>query len=584
MTNDLSVDDSNAMSRTSKKMILSRCLYGALWILLCARTTLGFASPQTGGDEQPDGISAIAVLNEASQIAVRQDVKPSLWCDRVLLQIADIQTRAHDFDGARNTIRNCGYPYGRNAALVRLAETHAGAGQRKQAFEVLHELGTDHGWTQDHLEDGVRMFWVEYLIAANKLESAQKFVDELVVPKSRPDALCKLALAHAKLGDKTVAKRLFLDALRASTELSDVYYQRIAIGEVAQASGGVVDFKTTSSMIQQLVELAESSKNGLAKVGYQREAAVLAAKIDDQKTAEILFGKAIQSRHAIQPPTPCPEANRIVALYKIAKAQASVGFIDEALKTAAVIKVGESEVGEALCDIAVAQAKSGDVTGGIATALSIEGHIQYQNDAMVAIVDLYIGKGDKESALMTAEKIANPSRKAAAILKVATQYAKDGDKDKAKAIAGQIQLKATQDLILISDEVIASFDFTKAETWGVMFGQTWYSTSLSRSVTVNRAAELAAAAMTLHQALDEPQNPDYAVAFKDLHENVIQSLARAHAANGDAKDAHAWANRIGSDEKIGADDYDSQVLVEQRIHALIGVAEGLLSKKPDQSQ
>ena len=347
----------------------------------------------------------------------------------------------------------------------------------------------------------------------------------------------------------------------------------------------IVDFKTTSSMIQQLVQYSESSKSGLAKVCYLREAAVLATKIDGQKTAEILFGKAIESRHAIQPPTPCPAANRIVALYEIAKAQARVGFIGEALKTAAMIKNGESEQGKAMCDIAVAQAKAGDATGGIATALSTEHYIQYQNDALAAIATLCIAKGDRESALMAAKKLTDPSSKAAVILKVATQYAKDGDKNKAKAIAGQIQLKAAPKLLLVGDEVIASFDFTKAETWGVVFDQRSSFTSASYFFHINRAAELAAAAMTLQQVFDEPQDLDYAVVFKDVHKDVIQSLARAHAANGDAKAAHAWASRIGSDERIGSEkDYDSQALVEQRIHALIGVAEGLLAEKPDQSQ
>ena len=569
-------------------------VFGAFWVLLCACITLGFDSPQTGADEQPGGISAIAILNKASQIATRQDMQQLSWRESYLFQIADIQMRAHDFDGAKNTIKRCGKSIGRNAAFIKLAETHAAAGQRVPAFEVLHELGTDHGWTQDYVEDGVRMLWLEYLIAADKLESAQTAVDEMVVPKYRSEALCKLALAHARLGDKTVAKRLFRDALISSTglsgkvdhvpdvaSLSDEYLRAIAVCEVAQAQCKVVDFETTSSMIQELVQHAESSKSGLAKVGYQREAAVLAAKIGDQKTAKALFRKAIESRHAIRPPTPCPAANRIVALYEIAKAQASVGFIGDAIKTAAMIKNGESERGKALCDIAVAQARGGDVTGGIATANSIINDIQFKNDALLLIVDLYIGKGDKESALMTAKKIVNPSRKAAAILKVATQYARDGDKSKAKAIAGQIQLKkAAPNLLLIGDEVIASFDFTKAETWGVVFDQGSYFSSRSYFFNINRAAELAAAAMTLHQAFDEPQDRDYAVVFQDVHKDAIQSLACAHAEYGDAKDAIAWASRIGSDEKMESEnDHESQVLVERRIHALIGVAEGLLARQ-----
>ena len=129
-----------------------------------------------------------------------------------------------------------------------------------------------------------------------------------------------------------------------------------------------------------------------------------------------------------------------------------------------------------------------------------------------------------------------------------------------------------------TETALGSFDFTKPETWGVMFDEKPYFTSLSYFFTVNRAVELAAAAMTLHQALNGDQGFDYAVTFKDVHEDVIESLARAHAASGDAKGAHEWASRIGSDEKLEPDNDHDSTLVQQRIHGLIGVAEGLLAR------
>ena len=587
VVNRLSVYGFIAMSRISKRVIRSLWFCGVLGFVLCTQTTHGFALLQTNTDQQPQEINAIEILREASLIASRQDKEHSFWCDRVLLKIADVQTRSHDFDGAKSTLRNCTYPYGRNVACIELAKAHAEVGQRDRAFEVLQEeLETDLSWNQDCLSDSVQAHWVDNLITTDKLESAQKAVDEMKVYSSRSEALCKLALAHAKRGDKATAKRIFLDASKLlSDQFSQVKFSSeshlaIDICRVALAQRDVVDMKTTSSMIQQLVQYSEISKSGPAKVRYLREAAVLAAKVGDQKTAKALFENAVQMRHAIQPPTPCSESNRTVALGQIAKAQTNVGFIDEALETVAMLKDDDSERGEALCDIAVAQAKAGNIAGGIETALSIEHYLQYQNDALLVIVDLFIEKGDKKSALATAEKILNPSRRTTAILKVATQHAKDGNKNKAKAIASQIKLEVAPEKLLFTAEAgLVSFDFTKPETWGIMFDEKPYFTSLSYSFTVNRAAELSAAVMTLHQALSGHQNVDFAVAFKDVHEDVIESLARAHAASGDPKAAYEWASRIGSDEKLEPDsDHDSQTLVEQRLHGLIGAAEGMLAK------
>ena len=100
---------------------------------------------------------------------------------------------------------------------------------------------------------------------------------------------------------------------------------------------------------------------------------------------------------------------------------------------------------------------------------------------------------------------------------------------------------------------------------------------------VSRSAEVAAATMTLTQTLGENQDFDYAGAFKDEQfAEIIRAVARAHVATGDAKAALAWASRIGSDEKIPAnDEHSARNSVENRINALLGVAEGILDKGRD---
>ena len=95
---------------------------------------------------------------------------------------------------------------------------------------------------------------------------------------------------------------------------------------------------------------------------------------------------------------------------------------------------------------------------------------------------------------------------------------------------------------------------------------------------VRRAAEVAAASMSLELALGGQPKEPYAVSFdKIYHEEIIRSLARTHAAQGEAGDALAWARRIG-DERVAADDGEAAGRAHRLIYALVGVAEGLLER------
>jgi hypothetical protein len=69
--------------------------------------------------------------------------------------------------------------------------------------------------------------------------------------------------------------------------------------------------------------------------------------------------------------------------------------------------------------------------------------------------------------------------------------------------------------------------------------------------------------------------------FKDFRsEEIVRALASAHVATGDANEALAWSRRIGSNEKIkSGEDWEAAISVESRIHALVGVAEGILDRR-----
>ena len=519
------------------------------------------------------------ILKDASQLARRQDEHQRYWSDRALLAIADVQIRAGDFDGALETIGDCRYEYGRNAASHHLANALAKAGRREQAFTVLQRMGSHHGWSQDWLEDDVKISCLQYEISIGARTKARAIIDELKMSTSRAEGLRRLATAYAAVGDKAAAGRAIELALAVSKTIPEEFDRAKALWEIADAQ--IAQGKSlAAATIRELVKVSESYQDPTARVAALREAAVRAARIDDRQTADRLFRQAIECREAIKPPIPCPQENKISALKLIAEAQAGVGYMDDAIKTARMITHSDRDFTqdgareEALCAIAVAEARAGRASDAVATARSIEYYIQYKDDALSEVVNTQISHGDLKGATATAEQISEASRKASSLLKVATAYARANDEKTAKAIAARI-------CVVRGSRGAGSreFDYRRAETWGCLYEESYSITSLYG--TIRTAQELAAAAMTFAQVLGEPQSEPYAEKFKRIPwPEVVQAIARAHAASGDAREALAWASRIGSQEKVvSSDDRDAEVRVQQRIYALIGVAEGMLDSK-----
>ena len=85
--------------------------------------------------------------------------------------------------------------------------------------------------------------------------------------------------------------------------------------------------------------------------------------------------------------------------------------------------------------------------------------------------------------------------------------------------------------------------------------------------------------MTLSLSLGEKHTVSYAILFKDFDCEVIE-LLRAHVVGGDARETLAWAENVGSNQKVKSTDDAAEVFsVRRRIHALLGVAEGILDKQ-----
>lgn len=548
---------------------------GSLLLLWDFATCPPGKPPRTNRKAKPSGPVVQNVLREASEIALKQDQHQDYWSDRVLLHIANVQIRAGDFDGALKSIRGSSYPNDRNGGLVELAEALARNGKRERAFDVLRLLGADHGWRQDYLDDGVQLQWIEHLIASGDLGRAREATEQLKSQRYRPDGLRKLAVAFAESGDAVQAAEFSTLAVEAAVNVSDDFDRARALWETADAQLTVGTVEAAKATIRRLAETIEL-KDPWATVAALRESAVLSAKANDEGTAHRLFRRAIDAQQKVD------AMNKSGALNLIAVGQAEVGYIEDARQTASMIKHSDKDFTpdgrreEALLAIAIAQLKANDAEGALRTALSVEYYVQYRDDALYKIVDHHLAKRDLKTALTTAEKIGRPSTKATAILKVATAHARAGDRKTAAEVAARIELTHRD---LIDEE--ERFDYRLPRTWCVLYEPSYTMGSYSSSV--EHAAGVASAAMTLAQALGKQPAQSYAILFNDIRiEEVTQALARAHAASGDARAALAWAKQIGSSGKVNSnEDYEALWAVQRRIHAILGVAEGILDRSSE---
>ncbi len=541
-----------------------------------------------------------AVLREAGELAPSQGEHQRFWSAGLLLYIGDLQIRAGDFDGALRSIRGSGNTYCRVSGLRDLADALARAGKRESAFDVLRLVDADNGDRPDYLIDGVQMKWIEHLIISGDLDQAGKAIEQMKSNRYRPAGLRNLAVAYAQRGDAARAAKQFSRALDAASDSSNDFERAQALWQIADAQLSVGRADAAKETIRRLLETVEL-QDPWAKFSALRECAVLFARANDEQAARRLFQRATDAHTAVH------RDNKLDALRQTAVAQAGVGYIDDALKTAWMIKHSEDfshdcPREEALYAIAVAQLKGNDTEGAVRTALSVKYFDQYRDDALRAVVDYQLARQDLKAALATSGKIDNPSRKASAILKVATAYAKSGDRKTATDLAARIELTNHDDSLGILG-IKERFDYRLPRSWGICYDARSFSTMASIQMWNQRAAEVAAAAMTFSQALGQKPAQSYAVLFNDIDtQEVIRALARAQAASSAPNEDLSWANNIGSNGKdwaalviavqgslswaeqisrsgkVNVNDYRHDWAVERRLHALIGVAEGILDR------
>jgi tetratricopeptide (TPR) repeat protein len=510
------------------------------------------------------------LLREVSEIVLKQPKEEHFWTDEVLIEIARSQIRVGDYDGALRSI--CGSPnsFYSDGGYLSLAVALAREGLRDRAMKVF-ELSRN----QDHyLHDAVQSAWIEYLMGRGKFAEADRAVEQFKLDYNVPTARLKLAAAYTRAGEPAQAAKQSAGAVESAAAVKHEYVRAQILRDVAEAqraAGAVDEAKAT---IRRLIDTAEVCETS-AKTFALADAAVLAAKTGDARRARELFGRAIDTAVAVK------KEGTSWALETFGRAQVDVGFLDDARQTAELIRNITPASGQAGAHVliwhalAVERLARDDVAGAIRIASSME-FPYYRDDTLIAIVEHQLSKRDLESALVTAKGISTSYRRAITLLQIAAAHAAVSDRAAATAVAAQIDLTEEEKRRFAGFEEF--FDYRLPHTWGY----SWDDRAGIRMGpgTAEFSAEAAAAAMALSEALGGPQEEPYAEAFDLINEEkVIRSAARTHALVGDAQAALDWARIVGRDAVVTAGaDWDVRRPVMRRVHALVGVAEGILDR------
>jgi hypothetical protein len=567
---------------------------GCILLLWHITARLANEPPQSIRIAKASDPSLEAILREASEITLKQDAHRDSRLpgsrDQVLLEIVELQIRAGDFNGALESIGGCNDPDYRNTGLFHIAEALARDGNGELAFDIVRMVGSDWRpnpfdtvrWRFDpewQAEDDIQRCWFEHLVASGDLGAAANSLQRLKSTQIRIESLQKLAVAYSKSGAQAQATGLFKLAIDAALPLENEFARLEAFQEIADAQLDAGRRNDAMATIRFLLDTIEF-KNSWAKFLALLDSAVLAAKANDRQAAGRLFERAIETRR--QAGETVGVRNEIVAV-----AQAGAGYIDDARKTGSEIAPREGPRYDfaprhILCAIADAQWKSGDVAGAIHSILSVEHDVEQRDEKLEEIVDCLIAKKDLKTALSMAEKIQIRSWKAASLLKVATAHARSGARSSA------IRLAARMDLDVIRGYERGRpnrFDYRNPRSWGTLYEFNGLGSARLDEFYLRSAAKVAAAAMTFSQAIGQVPAPSYAISFNDDSVRIIQALARAHAASGDAGEALTWAKRIGSDAIANAyDDNEMYWAINRGAQALIGVAEGVLDRSSDHAK
>src|SRR5262249_22124419 len=154
--------------------------------------------------------------------------------------------------------------------------------------------------------------------------------------------------------------------------------------------------------------------------------------------------------------------------------------------------------------------------------------------------------GEGAKAITIAGNITEESRKAQAMLQIATILARRGDKTSARKLAEGLTYPRVRDEFLRRLGQNQQFDFRDYKTWGEYYENTSVFTISSFRAAQETAGDLTAAAMQCRVVLEGRGGISYS---KVLDHWDVRKVAKAQATAGDASGALGWLEGLSASQR-----------------------------------
>lgn len=196
--------------------------------------------------------------------------------------------------------------------------------------------------------------------AEETLRLAAKACEEVEDPPVRVGAFCLLAEVHARIGNRSQARRAVVSALAATEKVEDLETKGRALARVGRAQGALEDPDAALKSLKTAEEISGQLKDPLGKTLVLNQVAASYQKIGRQAESDRLIAASLELAKSIEDDRQRCEAIAAVAaeLSAMNKKEAEQTF-DLALETARKIDSPQSRA-YALADIAERLSAAGD--------------------------------------------------------------------------------------------------------------------------------------------------------------------------------------------------------------------------------
>ena len=402
---------------------------------------------------------------------------------------------------------------------------------------------------------------------------------------------CFIAIASAQVtaGNNKASLNTLSIALKLARGIENDYERTQILPQIAELQASAGETSAAKATLIEAERATETTNDGpFITAAAWRRIAIARFALHDRRGAQQSMQRAIDNAEKIE--GPLGRANRAGALRQIALAWANAGEFALSCRVAELIpapKDGEMlwTRGEAFYELAQAQIRADDLKGALESAREAVPVNDWKNSLLVQISMLQAEKGDQESARSTANQITdNNSRRAEAMLRIATVLAKSRNNVAVREIVDSLPKMKTW---FIGD----AFDLNRPDTWAREYEYRGFSTNAIRHANAKYAGDLAAAAMGFHLATRKDVNADFAKSFHELKFSIIRpsklrKISAAQSEAGDVSGALSWIGKLDSIKEVpdyvsGDEDrreFWKQIVVQNRIQARLGVADGVLRR------